>query len=138
MARETKFLPGSRILLEKLKEKGCRTGIVTSKRRLMVTDFLKYEDCSDLVDIVVGCDTVGKPKPDPEGILMCAEKLAGGDLSRIVYVGDSLTDARTGMNAGVSFIGVTTGTTSKKQLEAFPHIAVLPSCYDIISFVWGE
>lgn len=73
--------------------------------------------------MIVGGDEVKYPKPDPQGVF---HVLGEWDLSKdeVLYVGDSLVDARTAQAAGVDFAGVTTGTTGKDEMEQYPHVGV--------------
>ena len=43
---------------------------------------------------------------------------------QILYVGDSLVDAKTAQAAGVDFAGVTTGTTKREELEQYPNVGI--------------
>ncbi len=52
---------------------------------------------------VIGADDVGKPKPDPEGLLQIREMLPH---NRVWYAGDTVDDARSARAAGVPFIGI--------------------------------
>lgn len=54
-------------------------------------------------DPVVGDDDVSKGKPDPEGLLKIQ---AAYPDARLVYVGDTVDDARASRAAGVPFIGI--------------------------------
>ncbi len=52
------------------------------------------------VDIIVGADDVKTEKPNPEGLLSVIEDL-GAMKEEVLYVGDSLVDAKTAENAKV-------------------------------------
>ncbi len=52
---------------------------------------------------VVGDDDVSKGKPDPEGLLKIQ---AAYPAARLIYVGDTVDDARASRAAGVPFIGI--------------------------------
>ena len=56
----------------------------------------------DRVSAVVGRDTVGTYKPDPEPLLAALDALSA-DPARSLFVGDSERDARTAERAGVEF-----------------------------------
>ena len=66
---------------------------------------LETHGLDDGVDAVVGRDTVGTWKPDPEPLLAAIDAL-GADPSRAVFVGDSERDAVTAERAGVPFVFV--------------------------------
>lgn len=68
-------------------------------------------------------------KPDPSVVLEAMEGVPGTSLAEVVYCGDSDVDMQTGLNAGVTTIGVTWGFRSRSELEAFsPHyLAEIPA-----------
>jgi phosphoglycolate phosphatase-like HAD superfamily hydrolase len=39
------------------------------------------------------------------------------------------------MNAGIAFIGVTTGMTGRDELAAFPHIGIVRALKEMISLI---
>ena len=63
-------------------------------------------------------------KPAPDSLLLAMENL---DVSRqeVIYVGDSITDAKTAEAAEVEFVAVLSGTTTPKEFDAFPNMTVL-------------
>ena len=79
-----------------------RFAIFTGRPR--VEAFLTLRRCAgDLVfDPVIAMEDVMKSKPDPEGL----ERLKAESPEGIVYVGDTVDDARCARAAGVPFIGV--------------------------------
>jgi HAD superfamily hydrolase (TIGR01548 family) len=63
-------------------------------------------------DAVIGADDVAHPKPHPEGLL----KLQTLDRERpLVYIGDTVDDARAARAAQVPFVGVAADTHGHKQ-----------------------
>ena len=63
---------------------------------------LARHDLADHVDVVVGRDTVGTFKPDPEPLLAAVEAL-DADPARSLFVGDSESDRTTAERAGLEF-----------------------------------
>ncbi len=64
---------------------------------------------------VYGGDTIPVKKPDPQALLEIAEKY-GSPVSRLLMVGDSAVDIKTGQNAGAYTVGVTYGFRPLKEL----------------------
>ena len=79
-----------------------------------------------LIDHIVGGDKVEQSKPSPEG-LEFAIKQSGIKKKDTLYIGDSPSDGKTSINAGVRFIAVLTGVTGLKKLEAYQPIEILNS-----------
>ena len=123
MVEQTELFPDTRKALAYLKEKEILTGIVTTKYHYRMDAILEKFQAADYFDRIVGGEDVSVPKPDPEGVfwLLDVWKLPK---ERVRYVGDSLVDAKTAEAAGVDFAGVTTGTTGREELEAYPCIGV--------------
>lgn len=105
-------------------------GIVSTKHRFRIEDILRKFALTDCVSVVVGNEDVEYEKPDPESVLL-AVRLIGVQPGQALYVGDSLVDAEAAARAGIDFAGVTTGTTTREQFEAFPAVAVVRDLKDL-------
>jgi len=92
--------PGILELLEKLKAKGYKTGIVTSRLRHTTESGLKKYDVVQYFDAIVTCDDTDKHKPDPEPVNIALERL-GSKPEEALMVGDSMFDILCAKNAGV-------------------------------------
>lgn len=123
MTEQTQFFPGVLSLLEKWKRQGMKLAIVTTKYHYRIDAILKKYQANHLIDVIVGGEDVRQPKPDPQGIF---QVLQIWDMSKeeVLYMGDSVVDAKTAQAAGVDFAGVTTGATVKADLEAYPNVGV--------------
>ena len=105
-------------VLVRLKEEGRRLGIVTAKRRATVDLAFKVLPIEHLFETVVGGDETKEHKPDPEPLLLAAERL-GVDPRTCAYVGDSTFDIRAAKAAGMYSIAVTWGGIHEREkLEA--------------------
>jgi phosphoglycolate phosphatase len=72
---------------------------------------LEMHDLDRHVDTIVGRDTVGAHKPDPEPLLTAIRGLAT-EPRRALFVGDTDRDAETAQRAGVPFQYVSDRTTA--------------------------
>ena len=126
MTDSTALLPDTVPFLERLKTCGVKTGIFTNKNHYRIDEALRKYAIAHLIDCIVGFEDVVAKKPLPEGLLKAIGRL-GAEKSRVLYVGDSLTDAKAAHAAGVDFAAVTTGTTEAHEFEAYPHVAVAES-----------
>lgn len=132
MTAKTEFLPDALETLRRLKARGIKTGIVTSKLRYRIVDaFAKYNE-PDLVSLIIGFGDVDEAKPSPLGLLKAIEML-GVSKESVLYIGDSIIDAKAATNAGVDFAAVTTGTTSRAEFEAEPHVFIGGCLTEILS-----
>jgi len=105
----TTTYPGCIETLRKLKELGYKVGLVTNKihsTTLYVMDLLKL---TGIFETIVAADDVKNPKPNKEGMLKAMSDLGETDPSKVLYVGDNVSDLITSNNAGVDCALVTWG-----------------------------
>ena len=123
MTPNTKLFPETKTVLAQLKGRGGRVGIVSTKYRYTIMELLDREFPQGFFDIVVGCEDVAKPKPSPEGLLYALKHL-NGQKENVLYLGDSIIDAQVAQSAGIDFAGILHGTTTREELEAYPHVVI--------------
>jgi pyrophosphatase PpaX len=92
--------PGMPELLEALKEKNYKTGLVTSRIGHTTRAGLDEFGLLPFFDCVVTCDDTDKHKPDPEPIFIAMERL-GSTPEETIMVGDSRFDIDSARSAGV-------------------------------------
>ena len=120
----TSIHPSTRMLLQKLKARGYKLGIITGKYREPVIDALDHFDISDFFDAVVTGYEVKNHKPAPDIVLEAARRL-GVSPKECVVVGDSPIDVEAGKRAGSPTVAVLSDMHSRKKLEnAKPTIIV--------------
>jgi pyrophosphatase PpaX len=95
-------------VLEELRGRGHRLGIVTAKRRATVDLAFARVPIEHLFDVVVGGDETSEHKPHPAPLLLALERL-GAEARDAAYVGDSPFDMQAANAAGVHAIGVSWG-----------------------------
>lgn len=105
---ELECCAGMDAVLVRLKEEGRRLGIVTAKRRETVELAFARLPLAHLFETVVGGDETERHKPDPEPLLLAAERLGVKPLET-AYVGDSPFDVRAAKAAGMHAVAVTWG-----------------------------
>lgn len=132
MSKNTVLFEDTVSTLQKLKNDGINTGIVTTKYHFRIDETLNLHGISDLVDVIVGGEDVKVPKPSPEGLLLAIDSL-NAELNEVLYVGDSLIDAKTALAASVDFAAVTTGTTSENEFLQYPCVKILKNLSELFS-----
>ena len=95
-------------VLDELKDRGHRLGIVTAKRRATVELAFARIPIEHLFDTVVGGDETDRHKPDPAPLRLALERM-GAAPEDAVYVGDSPFDMQAAKAGGLRAIGVAWG-----------------------------
>ncbi|HIY88366.1 MAG TPA: HAD-IA family hydrolase [Candidatus Bacteroides pullicola] len=131
MTPNTRLFPETLDVLRKLKERGARVGIISTKYRFRIHETMDQHLPADFLDIVVGGEDVSRAKPDPEGLLHAITEL-GVEKKDVLYIGDSTVDAETARAAGVDFAGVTHGVTTADELSRYPHRRIMTSLEELL------
>jgi phosphoglycolate phosphatase len=100
--------PGALECLEALRQAGCRLAIVTNKEGEFTEKLLAAHNIRHYFEVVVSGDTLPVKKPDPEVFWSTLNRL-DVDRRKVLFVGDSMVDLRTGAAAGVRTWAVTHG-----------------------------
>jgi phosphoglycolate phosphatase len=126
-----------RPLLQRLRARGLRIGLVTNDAEVPAHAHLNRAGVADLFDFVAGCDSGHGAKPAPGQLLAFCQQ-TGLDPRHVVMVGDSLHDLHAGKNAGMRRVGVLTGIARAEELR--PHadavmadIGGLPAWLDAVA-----
>jgi pyrophosphatase PpaX len=119
-------------VLTRLHDEGRRLGVVTAKRRSTVELAFAQVPLGHLFEAIVGGDETERHKPDPEPLLLGAERL-GADPSRTAYVGDSPFDVRAAKAAGMFAVAVTWGRIhDREKLEAEEPDAIVDAAEELL------
>ena len=134
MVDNTELYAGVKSVLQKLKDKGYMAAIVTTKFHYRIEQILNKFGANELIDIIVGAEDVKAEKPNPEGLLYAIDCL-GVMSEEVLYVGDSLVDAKTADNANVKFVAVLTGTTTKDEFKSYNNVYIGQNIADVYKYV---
>ncbi len=89
-------------VLEELKKRGIKCGIVTSRNREEVSSDTSLKSLMKYFDHVICAEDTVRHKPEAEPVLKLAE-ISGVKLSGMVYLGDTFYDYMCARNAGIEF-----------------------------------
>jgi phosphoglycolate phosphatase len=126
----TVMLPGASEAVRRLREAGLHLAIVSQKLRYRVEQVLDREAIRDCFAAVLGAEDVPAFKPDPRGLLLALERLAVA-ADDALYVGDTTIDAAAAANAGLRFVGVLTGPTTRNDFAPYATHALLHSVVEL-------
>ena len=120
----TVLYPGIAEALEHFHRCQKRMAIATNKAEPISRLIIKGLGIEAYFEMVVGPESVARPKPHPDMLLHIAQKL-GASLTRTIMIGDSPTDIQAAKTAQVLSCGVTYGYGSpEKILQACPSLIV--------------
>jgi len=125
-----KFFEGTKDALIELKESGHYLSIVSTKYTKRIMAALERDGLLFLINDVIGGDMVKDPKPSPEG-LNRAIRNSKLDKDQTLYVGDSKSDGQAAESAGIGFIAVLSGMTSREKLNIFSPVEIIDNLKDI-------
>ncbi len=120
IATHTRLYPGVDTAVARLREAGFRVGICTNKPEGLAEILLRQLQFRDVFASLVGADTLPVRKPDPAPYVAAVER-AGGQVSRSMLVGDTVTDRDTARAAGVPVALITFGPSGRKVAELEPE-----------------
>jgi phosphoglycolate phosphatase len=129
IATHTRLYPGAMAAVETLKARGFAVSICTNKPEGLADLLLRELGVRDAFGALIGADTFPVRKPDPIPYRAAVER-AGGVVARSRLVGDTETDARTGVAAGVPVALVTFGPEGR-GVERFGPAALLDRFEDL-------
>lgn len=135
--RETWFPKAG--LLDRLKQRH-ELGIFTGRLRYEADISLRRFASEVRFDPIMCADNVARGKPSPDGLQMIQQMRP---LSKLIYVGDTVDDARCARAAGVPFIGIAAETHSRRAdlirlFEDEQAIAILENINEIEAIVNGR
>jgi HAD superfamily hydrolase (TIGR01549 family) len=131
---ETGPLDGAREVLEHLRSRGIRTGILTRGCQEYAEEALRLAGLRELVD-AMECRNPDMPaKPNPEPYWHLVEQM-GLKPEQTIFVGDHVIDATCASRAGVPFIGVLTGSLSEQALMNEGSVAVFGSVAEMLPWL---
>jgi len=115
---DVRIFPGIREGLEAVSRLGVPQAVVTSKRRDPALFTMRQFDIEKYFSVLVSRDDTTEHKPAPAPIYFAAEKLGLSDMTRILFVGDSIHDLICAENAGVDSAAVEWTYMPKEDLHS--------------------
>ncbi len=116
LAEHGRVFPAVPALLDTLRDRGARLGIVTGGHGSSLVPISELGLLDRFEAIVTGRD-VKRPKPDPEGLLKAAAAL-DVDPAEMAYVGDTPMDVGAARAAGMFAVGLLSGAGDSALLSA--------------------
>ena len=128
--RYVRLFPGTLEMLDFLKQRGLRQGVVTSKGREGTKRTVELTGLNLYLDALVTAQDVERHKPFPDPVQK-GLALLNTSPQTAVYVGDSYFDLQAGRRAGTVTLGVTRGMATREELLACEPDGLLESWADL-------
>ncbi len=119
--------PGVVAAMVRFADAGYMLAVCTNKYEKLARDLIDRLGLADQFTAITGPETFGISKPDPRHLTETIA-MAGGNASRAVMVGDSITDIDTAKAAGIPVVAVDFGYTDRHVSEFEPSAII--SHYD--------
>ena len=120
-----KLFPQSLFVLEKLKKKKIKLGLITNSTRTIALTIFKNFKLIKYSDVFITMDDVKRRKPAPDMVLLACKKL-GIKPKNTILVGDSKNDMLAGKRAGCVTVGYKIKgdykTDKLKEIERFIYV----------------
>jgi phosphoglycolate phosphatase len=131
MAELTLPYPDVASTTRRLRDKGLRLGIVSTKFRYRIEQILDMHGLGEEFLVIVGGEDVGRLKPEPDALILACEQM---DVMRseAVYVGDHFVDAIAAHAAGISIVAVLTGTCVAEDFANQAPTAIIHSLSELV------
>lgn len=131
---KSKPYPGIPALIAALKEKGLKLAVFSNKPDPFTKIMTEHFFPGDIFDFVKG-ETGNMPiKPDPAGALLIANEFAV-PVDEFIYLGDTNTDMKTGLAAGMFTVGVTWGFRPVAELRQAGAQAIVDKAVQVVDLL---
>jgi phosphoglycolate phosphatase-like HAD superfamily hydrolase len=134
---KVKPFPNVKALFERIKADGCKLVLASSCAADEIDQYKAIAGISDMTDHDVTADDAGSSKPSPDIFLQALDRLAPISPSQTCVVGDTKYDGEAARLAGVPFLGLLCGGSSKDELERSGAIAIYRDPAELLSG-WGH
>jgi len=115
----TRAYPGMETALDALSARGARFCVCTNKHNYLAVELLSRMGLAGRFGAIRGADAVPNKKPSPDHLIAAVSEM-GGDMKRVIMIGDSETDHLTARNAHVPSILFTHGYSERPLAGLMP------------------
>jgi phosphoglycolate phosphatase-like HAD superfamily hydrolase len=125
--------PKVRELLERIKSDGCKVVLASSCAADELDQYKAIAGITDMTDHDVTADDVRCSKPSPDVFLKALDRLSPISSAQACVIGDTKFDGEAASKAGIPFIGVLCGGSSRDELERSGAIALYRDPADLLT-----
>ena len=132
VAVKTDYYPGIPELVEQLQQRGVKMAIVSNKFQAGCEE-LRERFFERTIQTVLGDGEGRRRKPSTDAPFQAMRELDTKPY-KTLYVGDSDVDAQTAENAGMDYVLVSWGFSSREDLEKWSPLEIAESPEDILKY----
>lgn len=134
LLRHSRLYPYARVLLRKLKARGCKLAVASNRPSRFSLILLKHLRIINLFDYVLCADKLKRGKPSPEILNKIIKKFALKK-PEVLYVGDMVIDAQAGRRAKVRTIIVTGGSSGIAEIKREHPFKIISGLNQLVKMV---
>ena len=134
--KEGKILPGVVQMLELLRKRGVKVGVITRNCDKAVK--MVFPHLERLCDVYIPRDGVSRVKPHPDHLGLALERLGVENAVRCLMVGDHVLDVEGGKRMEMKTAGVLTGKTTRRQFIEAGADFILDDATKVLDHIFGE
>lgn len=134
LVKYSSVFPKVYLLMSYLKDKGYKLAVASNRPTRFSWILLRHLKLKKYFDYVLCADKLRSGKPNPEIINKIMRRFKVIPFETM-YVGDMPIDAQTGRRAGVKTIIVTSGSSTKKEIEAEKPGIILKNAVDLLKIL---
>jgi phosphonatase-like hydrolase len=134
-------VPGAAAAFATLRRAGIKVALNTGFSRTISATVLSRLGwhAPAVIDADVASDEVPRGRPHPDMMRFLMARVGTKNPGLVAKVGDTKADLEEGTNAGCGLvIGVTSGSFTREQLQAYPHTHILASVVDVPGLVLSK
>ncbi|MCY0896007.1 MAG: HAD family hydrolase [Alicyclobacillaceae bacterium] len=131
---EISCYPGIPELLNDMKRRGQKMGVVSSKRRPHVVSELQSKGLHDLFDVIVAQEDTQRHKPHPDPLILAAHML-GVNPTDCIYIGDQPSDVQAAKAAGMMSIAALWGDGQAERLKPTSPTILAQNPMEILNYI---
>lgn len=120
-------------LFRRIRAEGCKIVLGSSCSADEIDKYKAIAGITDMTDYDVTADEAASSKPSPDIFLKALDRLAPIGPSQTCVVGDTKYDGDAARRAGIPFLGLLCGGSSKEELQRSGAIAVYRDPADLLS-----
>jgi HAD superfamily hydrolase (TIGR01509 family) len=130
-SNEFRLIPGVQGMLRSLHARGYRLGIVTTRTRQVIVEFLEcFPEIGEVIEVTCGLQDTRRLKPHPAPVRLAASRL-GVRVDQCLMVGDTVPDIKSARRAGAWCVAVLCGFGERNELEKAGAHAILGSTAEL-------